>query len=516
MQAQTHAVFQPPGPEPNPKEYRIRQEDVATIVIFGATGDLAARKLIPAIYNLWTAGYLPEKLTVVGVARRDMADQWRGDMCEALKEHSRSGHGDSETCDPFVRNLFYYQLNFAEESDAFSGLGEYLDKLEKERGMSSRRLYYMAVGPEFFAPIVENLGAHGLISAPDADPWTRVIVEKPFGFDLHSARELNERVRKVLAESQIFRIDHYLGKETVQNMFAFRFGNAIFEPLFNQKYVDHVQITVAETSGMEGRRGAFYDQNGALRDVVQNHALQLLCLVAMDPPARFNAQDIRDEKVKVLRAVELPQGDSTEWTVRGQYAGTRENPGYTSEEGVAEDSTTETFVALRLGIDNWRWSGVPFFLRTGKQLKRKVTEIVVQFKQPPAHPFRDLGIELPRHNVLVFRIQPNESISLTFNAKPPGMHFAVRDVLMNFSYGGAFDEELPEAYERLLLDAHRGDPMLFMRADEIEHAWAICTDILDQWKKAPAPELYRPGSWGPSSAGNLFDCCEGAWRNPEE
>ena len=506
----------PVTPSVEREPYRISQDAVATIVIFGATGDLSGRKLIPAIYNLWTAGFLPKRLAVVGVARREKTDNdFRTEMCEALKRHSRTGHGESETCDPFVRNLFYYRTDFS-DAQGFAGLKRRLAEIEQSGGFCGRRLYYLAVGPEFFGPIVDALGEAGLVTPPGEEPWTRVVIEKPFGRDLTSAQELNARLLKVLDEDQIYRIDHYLGKETVQNIFAFRFGNAIFEPLFNQHYVDHVQITVAETVGMEQRRGAFYDKTGALRDVIQNHALQLLCLAAMEPPTRFQATEIHNEKVKVLQAVVLPtQAPLRTWCVRGQYAEGPGFRGYLSEEGVAPDSLTETYVALRLYVDNWRWAGVPFFIRTGKALKRRVTEIAVQFKRVPTCCFRDRGLDLPEPNVLVFRIQPDESISLTFNTKPPGMEFRLQHVPMDFTYHGTFKSGLPEAYERLLLDALRGDSTLFMRADEIESAWRICTSILDVWRTAPPPELYRPGTWGPSEADQIFVGCEGAWRQPE-
>ncbi len=505
----------PPTLPPEYDAYRIGQDAIATIVIFGATGDLAGRKLIPAIYNLWVAGFLPKRLAVVGVARRAKKDnEFRAEMCEALKRHSRTGHGESDSCDPFVGNLYYHQTDFAQGTD-FSFLKRRLEEIEKTQGFPGRRLYYLAVSPDFFAPIVECLGTAGLITPYGSEPWTRVVVEKPFGRDLASAQALNTRLLQVLAEEQIYRIDHYLGKETVQNIFAFRFGNAIFEPLFNQHYVDHVQITVAETVGMEQRRGAFYDQTGALRDVIQNHALQLLCLAAMEPPARFNAVDIRNEKVKVLQSVMLPLDDElSTWCVRGQYAEGSGIRGYLSEDGVAPDSTTETYAALRLYVDNWRWAGVPFFIRTGKALKRRVTEIAVQFKPVPTFCFRDRGLDLPESNVLVFRIQPDEAISLTFNSKPPGMALRLQNVPMDFSYHGTFQADLPEAYERLLLDALRGDSTLFMRADEIESAWRICTTVLDKWRTATPPLLYRPGTWGPAEAERLFSNHGGRWRSP--
>ena len=506
-----------PGEPQGDARYRISQDAVATIVIFGATGDLASRKLLPAIYNLWRSGFLPEKLAVVGVARKPKSDnEFRAEMCDALKKYSRTGSGDSDSCDPFVSNLFYHQLDFGNDQ-IFAPLASRLQDLERSRSLPGNRLYYLAVSPEHFAPIVERLGEADM--APHGEnggPWARVVIEKPFGVDLDSARALNARLSSVLTEDQIFRIDHYLGKETVQNIFAFRLANAVFEPLFNNRYVDHVQITVAETVGMEGRRGAFYDHTGALRDVVQNHVFQLMCLVAMEPPAKFNAKEIHDEKVKVLRSVSLPKDqDLRSWCIRAQYAEGRNVPGYLSEEGVAEDSSTETFVALKLHVDNWRWAGVPFLVRSGKRLKERVTEIAVQFNQPPRHQFRGLGLNPPEANTLVFRIQPDEAIKLTFNGKPPGMSFQVQNMTMDFSYGTAFHEQLPEAYERLLLDALRGDSTLFMRADEIETAWEICTEILNLWKTAPPPELYRPGTWGPSEAERLMEGCQGGWREPE-
>ena len=510
------AAFRETVEERDGHQFRIPPEKMGTIVIFGATGDLAGRKLIPAIYNLWRAGLLPDKANVVGVARREKShDTYRQDMCEALKTHSRTGHGDDDACLPFVSNFFYYQNNFAEEPD-LRGLAEYLHELEEERGMPHNRLFYLSTGPEFFAPIIQKLGAAGLVNRGGGAGWSRVVIEKPFGHDLDSALALNASIGEVLGEDQIFRIDHYLGKETVQNIFAFRFGNAIFEPLFNQKYVDHVQITVAETLGVEGR-GDFYDATGALRDVVQNHALQLMCLVAMEPPAEFGGDDIRGEKVKVLRSVPLPDRDTiADTVVRGQYTEGGGELGYLSEEGVDPNSHTETYVALRLTIDNWRWAGVPFFIRTGKRLKKRGTEIAIQFKQPPTHYFKKLGLRMPEANVLVFRIQPDEAISLSFNAKPPGMDFQIEPVNMDFRYGHAFQKDMPDAYERLLLDALRGDSTLFTRADEIEAAWRLVSAIHEAWKHAPAPELYRPGSWGPNAAERLFHGCEGRWRALED
>ncbi len=508
-------AFRGETPSPDTSRFTIPPKAMSTIVIFGTTGDLTARKVLPAIYNLWNGGFLPHEIAVVGVARKDKSDsEWRADMCEALKEYSRTGAGLGENCDPFVANLCYHRFNF-NENDDLGGLGEHLDDIEAERNLAHHRLYYLATPPEFFSPLIHKLGQAGLIRNPSDDVKTRVVIEKPFGSDLESAQALNADILEVLAEEQTFRIDHYLGKETVQNIFAFRFGNCIFEPLFNQHYVDHVQITVAESAGMEGRRGGFYDHVGALRDVVQNHGLQLLSLVAMEPPSIFGGREIRDEKRKVLDAVTLPLKDPLgTWVVRGQYSRGNDMDGYLSEEGVDPNSNTETYVALRLYVDNWRWSQVPFLIRTGKRLKKRVTEVAIQFKHPPTHYFRSLGVELPGPNRLVFRIQPDEAIGLDFNAKPPGMEYALRTVGMDFNYGQAFAGSIPDAYERLLLDALRGDSMLFMRADEIESAWRIITEVMEHWGEDPMPDLYRCGTWGPPSADDLFGCCQGEWRTP--
>lgn len=515
MSGQPTAAFQPMEPMRDTSRYSIPPDAMATIVIFGATGDLTERKLLPAIYNLAAAEFLPKRFAVVGVARRPKTDnEWREEMCEGLKKFSRTGHGADDACEPFVSNLFYHQLDFAHQDD-FSDLERRLREIEEKMGLPGNRLFYLATLPELFAPVVQKLGRAGMIRGAGDEHWSRVVVEKPFGHDLDSAIRLNEELKSVLREDQIYRIDHYLGKETVQNIFAFRFGNSIFEPLFHRNYVDHVQITVAETVGVEGR-GEFYDKTGSMRDVVQNHCLQLMCLVAMEPPPAFGAKEVRDEKVKVLSSVTLPEGDPATWIARGQYAGDRQTPGYLTEEGVAEDSKTETFVALRLGIDNWRWAGVPFFIRSGKQLKAKVTEIALRFKQPPTDFFQKLGIPLPAANALVFRIQPNEAILLSLNAKPPGMSFQIQSVDLDFHYEQTFQEAIPEAYERLILDAMRGDSTLFTRADEVEQAWRIVTDIMRRWPDEQ-PEPYRPRSWGPASADRLFAYagCHGGWRKPE-
>jgi glucose-6-phosphate 1-dehydrogenase len=505
----------------------IRAEEPVTVVIFGASGDLAKRKLIPALYHLQADGYLPERYAIVGFSRTPMSDEaYRESMLAALRGQVKDeGTGTAVAADHPVLRALYYQAGDAGDVESFSRLKERLEAIERERGLGGNRLFYLSVAPEFFPTILHHLAAAGLIRGRAEPAWSRVIIEKPFGTDLASARALNAKVMECLDEGQIYRIDHYLGKETVQNILSFRFGNSIFEPLFNQKYVDHVQITVAETLGMEGRRGAYYDGAGTLRDMVQNHMLQLLCLIAMEPPSGLEAQGIRDEKVKVLRTlVPLGRKDVAASTVRGQYGvGESEGQvvkGYRQEEGVDPRSTTETYVALRIKIDNWRWAGVPFFLRSGKRLRQRVSEVAVQFKQPPLHLFRhlveddELAAAHPRSNVLVLRIQPNEGISLSFACKRPGMRIQLEDVEMDFFYGEAFQQRPPEAYERLLLDALRGDASLFTRSDEVECSWRFIQSLHDGWAALPPPPFpnYYPFTDGPDEASRLFEGTQGRWR----
>ncbi len=512
----------------------LRVRDPFALVIFGASGDLSKRKLIPALYQLQAAGYLPDRYAVIGFSRTPMSDeQYREAMRSELQRRSGDGAGASTTDasgatvaadDPLIRAL-HYQPGNNDDRESFLQLKERLDHLDAELGLGGNRMFYLSVAPDFFPIIIRNLAAVGLIHGKSESSWSRVIIEKPFGTDLASARELNTIVTSVLDESQIYRIDHYLGKETVQNLLSFRFGNSIFEPLFSEKYVDHVQITVAETLGMEGRRGAYYDHAGAVRDVVQNHMLQLLCLIAMEPPSALDAHSIRDEKVKVLRTlVPLSAAEVAASTVRGQYGvGERDGKvvkGYRQEEGVDPKSLTDTYVALRVSIDNWRWSGVPFFLRSGKRLSRRMSEIVVQFKQPPLLLFRDsedCGEVAPSHasaNLLVMRIQPNEGISLSFACKRPGMRIHLAEVTMDFFYGEAFRERSPEAYERLLLDALRGDASLFTRSDEVEYSWRFISSLHQGWAELPAPKFpnYYPFSDGPEEADHLFAGRDGGWR----
>ncbi len=503
----------------------LRARDPFALVIFGASGDLSKRKLIPALYQLQAAGYMPERYAVVGFSRTPMSDeQYRDAMLKEL--HPRGGDGASVGADDPLVSSLYYQPGNNDDRATFVQLRERLDRLDAELNLQGNRLFYLSVAPEFFPVILRNLADAGLIRARGDASWSRVIIEKPFGTDLASARDLNRIVTDVLDESQIYRIDHYLGKETVQNILSFRFGNAIFEPLFNQKYVDHVQISVAETLGMEGRRGAYYDHAGALRDMVQNHMLQLLCLIAMEPPPALDAQSIRDEKVKVLRTLPaLTPKEVGAATVRGQYGvGEWDGQvvkGYRQEEGVDPKSVTETYVALKVRIDNWRWAGVPFLLRTGKRLPKRVSEIAVQFKQPPLRLFHEVGGDddfTPAHasaNLLVMRIQPNEGISLSFACKRPGMRIQLEEVNMDFFYGEAFQDRSPEAYERLLLDALRGDASLFTRSDEVDYAWRFITSIHEGWARLPPPKFpnYYPFTNGPDEANRLFDFSEAGWRS---
>ena len=495
-----------------------------TVVIFGATGDLAARKLLPALYGLWHDRLLPERFAIIGVARREKDDAaFREDMRQAVARFREDAAGPSGDDNAFFAHVFYHRADFT-TGDGMKSLARHLPVLEARENLPGNRLFYFATDPEFFGPLVEGLANVGLVRRDVAKPWGRVMIEKPFGHDLASALALDRHILRFLRPDQLYRIDHYLGKETVQNLLAFRFGNAIFEPLFNRQYVDHVQITVAETVGMEGRRGAFYDHAGALRDVGQNHLLQLLALVAMDPPATLKARDVGDAKLKVLRNLRPLTGrEVAHQVVRGQYGpGTVDGkpvPGYREEEGVARDSVTETYVALRAEVESWRWNGVPFLLRTGKQMRKRYTEMAVQFKLPPLRLFRTVECEgdfcdltESQPTVLAFRIQPNEGISMSFSAKRPGMQVVLHPVRFDFDYDKSFGRPLPEAYERLLLDGLRGDPTLFMRSDELEAAWEFVTPILDSWRNGPAPQFpnYAAGTWGPADAEN----CLGKWRHP--
>ena len=465
-------------------------KDRFAFVIFGASGDLSKRKLLPALSRLASMGYMPDKYAVLGTSRSPMTDDAYRELVRKSAED-----GQPDTLQPHV----YYQAGDTTKAESFTALKARLDQLDHELSLGGNKLFYFAVAPDLVPELVHHLHECRLLHATRRS-WARVVFEKPFGRDLKSAQALNAEVKRVLHENQIFRIDHYLGKETVQNILTFRFGNSIFEPVFNRTHVNNIRITVAEAIGMEGRRGAYYDTAGALRDIVQNHALQLLCLTTMEPPATFDAEAVRDEKVKVLRTLPVMNATAVAThTVRGQYKG------YRSEEGVNPDSVTETYVALRTTIDNWRWSGVPIVIQTGKQLPARVTDIEIEFNQPPLCLFREFAECPPAPNSLIMRIQPNEGISLSFVCKQPGTRFAVQDVKMDFSYGTTFQQRSPEAYERLLLDALRGDPSLFTRSDEVEAAWRFVSAILDGWSRIPAPQFpnYEPGTY-PADANLLL------------
>ena len=498
----------------------------STVLIFGASGDLTARKLIPALFQLFRDGYF-QVGPVIGVARREKTDeQFRSE----LKQTILSSPDDATVADwdRFEQLLHYIRVDLSNQSD-YERLSDRTSELERRHGQpeGSPRVVYLSTAPSLFENAVLGLHHSGMIPPREQKDRLRVVVEKPFGHDLQSAEELNQTLIRWLHEDQIYRIDHYLGKETVQNILLFRFGNTIFEPLLNRNHVDNVQITVAESIGMEGGRGAFYDTAGALRDVLQNHLLQLLCLVAMEPPALFQARQIRDEKMKVLQALRPgSSGSINQWAVRGQYmAGLIDRqpaPGYREEDRVPSQSNRETYVAMKVGIDNWRWEGVPFFLRTGKRLADRVTEIVIQFKQPPLNLFSTVECDgdlcdlvETQPNQLVLRIQPRESIFLKFSTKRPGMQYHVEPVVMDFDYEDHFPAELPSAYERLLLDVMRGDSTLFTRSDELLAAWKFVTPVLQAWEgSASSPDLYPAGTWGPASADRLVSEYDRRWREP--
>jgi glucose-6-phosphate 1-dehydrogenase len=484
-----------------------------TLVIFGATGDLARRKLLPALYNLAHEGALPERFHLVGVARKEKEDDdYRSECEEAIRRFSRRKPDDA-VLKNLLDNVRYVPGTFDDES-VYSELCTVLDEFEKEAGEPQNRAFYLSTAPNFFPVIIERLGSSGLAHAdPDAHREVRVIIEKPFGTTLEEARELNRRVLSIFEETQVYRIDHYLGKETVQNMLAFRFANGMFEPLWNRNYIDSVQITAAEDLGI-GSRADYYDKAGALRDLIQNHMLQLLCHVAMEPPVNFAAEEVRNEKVKVLLAIHEPTPEEIpEMAVRAQYvpghSGGEDVPGYLQEEGVPADSTTETYAALRLEVDNWRWAGVPFYLRTGKRLARKITEIAVTLKPVPHLAFSQDGSLGVQPNQLVLTLQPNEGVSLRLGAKIPGTRMSIRPVNMEFLYGTAFLSQSPEAYERLITDAMRGDATLFTRNDEVEAQWRICDPIVKAWAndvRPPTPPVatYEAGSQGPKEAERLL------------
>lgn len=484
------------------------------VVIFGASGDLTKRKLLPALYHLDQSGLLPKDFAVVGVARRDLSATFAPDMQDGILKGGGVEENDPRL-KPFMERVQYFATEF-DNDEGFEKLKVYLAELDIKFRTKGNRLFYLAVAPEFFADITHRLGAHGMAKPAEGENhWVRVIIEKPFGHDLASARELNDAVNAVLSEDQIFRIDHYLGKETVQNILVFRFGNGIFEPVWNRNYIDHVEITAAESIGIEGR-GPFYEKAGAARDVLQNHVMEVLSFVAMEPPDSFQADAVRTEKLKVWRAIE---GIPVASTVRGQYGpgkiDGKDVIGYRQEDRVNPESNTETFAAVRLEIENWRWAGVPFYLRAGKRLAKRVTEVTVVFKQPPMHLFKsNSSDDKIEPNVLSMRIQPDEGISLCFGAKIPGPTTNVRPVTMHFSYADAFGKSSANGYERLLLDAMLGDATLFAHRDGVEATWALFTPILEAWAKDQNTGFpnYTAGSWGPEAADALLAKDGRTWR----
>jgi glucose-6-phosphate 1-dehydrogenase len=481
------------------------------VVIFGASGDLTKRKLLPALYHLEQSGLLPQDFAVVGVARRDLSATFAPDMKDGIVKGGGVVESDPKLA-PFMERVQYFATNFDDDA-GFERLKAHLAVLDEKFHTKGNRLFYLAVAPEFFADIIERLGKHGMAGpGEDERHWVRVIIEKPFGTDLASARELNDRVNAVLSENQIFRIDHYLGKETVQNILVFRFGNGIFEPVWNRNFIDHVEITAAESIGIEGR-GPFYEKAGALRDVLQNHVMEVLSFVAMEPPDSFAADAVRTEKLKVWRSIEPIQ---VEDTVRGQYGpGSVDGKpvaGYRQEERVDPASQTETFAAVKLQIENWRWAGVPFYIRAGKRLAKRVTEVTIVFKQPPLHLFKANSSGPIEPNVISMRIQPDEGIALRFGAKVPGPTTNVAPVNMDFSYADNFGKSSANGYERLLLDAMLGDATLFAHRDGVEATWALFTPILEAWarQKEDFPN-YEAGSWGPDASCDLLTHDGRAW-----
>jgi glucose-6-phosphate 1-dehydrogenase len=484
------------------------------VVIFGVTGDLARKKLMPAIYDLANRGLLPASFSLVGFARRDWAHEDFGKVVyDAVKQHARTPFRQ-EVWDRLAEGIRFVQGTFDDEK-AFQRLAETLEKLDAERGTGGNHAFYLSIPPNAFQVVCEQLQKSGL-ARPQEGRWSRVVIEKPFGHDLDSARELNAVVNSVFPEESVFRIDHYLGKETVQNILALRFANELYEPVWNNNYVDSVQITMAEDIGLGGR-GGYYDGVGAARDVIQNHLLQLLALTAMEEPVNFGPHELQAEKIKVLSATQLMQ-PLDETTARGQYAagwqGSEKVPGLLEEEGFSKDSSTETFAAITLEVDTRRWAGVPFYLRTGKRLGRRVTEIALIFKRAPHLPFDKTMTEELGQNALVIRVQPDEGITLRFGSKVPGSAMEVRDVNMDFSYGMAFAEDSPEAYERLILDVLLGEPSLFPVNAEVEMSWEILDPVLDAWAEHGKPEEYESGTWGPPSAFEMLRRTGREWRRP--
>lgn len=506
-----------PGLNPlrDPEDRRLtRIAGPSGLVIFGVTGDLSRKKLMPAVYDLANRGLLPPGFSLVGFARRDWEDQDFGKVVhDAVREHARTPWSE-DVWQQLAKGIRFVSGEFGDDA-AFDRLRETIEKLDKERGTNGNHAFYLSIPPKAFPIVTQQLSRSGLAD-PKPDQFRRVVIEKPFGHDLQSARELNEVVESVFPADSIFRIDHYLGKETVQNILALRFANQLYEPLWNNNFIDHVQITMAEDIGVGGRAG-YYDGIGAARDVIQNHLLQLLALTAMEEPVSFDAADLRAEKTKVLSAVRIPK-DLAKYTARGQYTGGWQGgeqvTGFLQEDGMNPKSVTETYAAMRLDINTRRWAGVPFYLRAGKRLGRRVTEIAVVFKRAPQQIFGAGQTSALGQNALVIRVQPDEGVTIRFGSKVPGVGMQVRDVTMDFGYGHAFTEDSPEAYERLILDVLLGDPPLFPRHEEVELSWKILDPIEKFWANNGKPEPYRPGTWGPASADRMMALDGRTWRRP--
>ena len=491
------------------------------VTIFGASGDLTKRKLIPALYNLALEKKLPERFAVIGYARSEMThEQFREKMREAVQEFSRTGLKDPAVWELFAATLYYVRGGY-DDADGYKSLKEFIDGFDRSSRVPPARVFYLATPPDLYGPVIERIAAVGLAPRElDGEGRTRVVIEKPFGTDLQSARELNRRVHEVLDESQVYRIDHYLGKETVQNIMVFRFANAVFEPIWNRRYVDHVQITAAESVGVENR-GGYYEAAGVVRDMFQNHLLQLLCLTAMEPPVGFTADAVRDEKGKLLKSVRpIAPEEVASAAVRGQYGpaqiGGQQVVGYRQESGVDKNSATVTYAAVKFYIDNWRWEGVPFYLRSGKRLAKRITEVAIQFKRPPLLLFKSHALDNVNPNVLVMRIQPDEGVSLTFEVKPPGSNMIVSPLSLDFNYEEAFGSGSPEAYETLLEDCIEGDSTLFTRHDWVEAAWALTDPIIQVWNLSKPRNFpnYAAGSWGPPEADEFIQRDGRRWRRP--
>jgi len=499
----------------NPLQDGLRLEPTpgpTTLVIFGATGDLTRRKLLPALYRLFRGQRLPARFSIVGAAREDRGDEWFRDQLRGSLREFAGVKEDDEVARSLAERMYFVGGDFADPA-TYARLAARLKEIDSAGGV----LFYLAIPPSAYTNVIEQLGASGLSASASPNAWRRVIVEKPFGTDLASARELNRLVHRHFDEEQVFRIDHYLGKETVQNLLVFRFANGMFEPVWNRRYIDHVQITAAETVGVE-RRANYYEGAGALRDMVQNHLMQVLSLIAMEPPIAFSAENVRDRKIDVLASIQPIVEDGGASVVRAQYGAGWVNgaevPGYREEEGVDRGSTTDTYVALRLQLDSWRWAGVPFYVRTGKRLPKRTTEIAIQFRRPPLHIFKRISPTAIASNLLIVNVQPDEGISVRFEAKLPGSRLQLAPVMMNFRYGSAFGMPVPEAYETLLLDAMLGDPTLFARHDFVETSWGLITPIHESWAASGAKAIpsYEAGEWGPPEANAMMAADGRRWR----